>query len=254
MKQTDITNLNNKGFTILKNWVDKKTLNDVRKILPKNFAIHKKIRIKNNNGIVSDQIAMNVLASDDFFINFLQKMIERGLIKDLEEHYFKNSCILNSFSALSNIPSESSLFYKKFHRDIKIYSHSAPVFLNMLVMVDDFTVENGGTLLLPFSHLKEAAPTKEFWKKNSVSMTGSAGDIVLWNGNIFHASGINKTLQDRRGLPITFTLPYYKQLLDYPRALGYDRMSDFSLKMQDILGYNSRVPSSVEEWYRPMSK
>ena len=121
----------------------------------------------------------------------------------------------------------------------------------MLVMVDDFTEENGGTLLLPYSHLKEIKPTEEFWEENNVAVTGKAGDIIIWNSNIFHSAGSNNTEENRRGLPITFSLPYYKQLLDYPRAIGYERQSEFNLKTQRLLGYHSGVPISLEEWYRP---
>jgi hypothetical protein len=42
-----------------------------------------------------------------------------------------------------------------------------------------------------------------------------------------------------------------KQLLDYPRALGYDKMDLFTYEMQRFLGYHSRVPSSLNEWYQP---
>jgi ectoine hydroxylase-related dioxygenase (phytanoyl-CoA dioxygenase family) len=33
--------------------------------------------------------------------------------------------------------------------------------LNCLIMVDDFTVENGGTFLVPGSHLEERKPTEQ---------------------------------------------------------------------------------------------
>ena len=254
MKKNEIINLNTKGYTVLRNWTGDKWINDIKEILPKEFKEHKDIRESNNNGIISDGVAMNILASNDLFIKFLQEMQDRRLIKDIEEHYFKDECILNSFTALSNIPSETSLFYKKVHRDIRGYSGSTNILLNMLVMIDDFSVENGGTLLLPYSHLKEDEPTEELWEENKVSIKGKAGDIILWNSNIFHTSGINKTKQDRRGLPITFSLPYYKQLLDYPRALGYKRISEFNLETQKLLGYHSRVPSSIKEWYAPSNK
>lgn len=254
MKKQNILELKTKGYTILRKWVSNEWLKKINEVLPKSFEEHKKIRQNNNNGITSDGVAMNVLASDDIFIDFLQEMIDRGLIESLEKNYFGEKCILNSFSALSNIKSESDLFYKKVHRDIRGYSGKIPLLLNSLVMVDDFTVENGGTLLLPYSHLIEEKPTRKFWEENCINMTGRAGDIILWNSNIFHASGINKTTQIRRGLPITFSLPYYKQLLDYPRALGYDRKDEFNEKIQQLLGYNSRVPSSLNEWYLPTDK
>jgi len=251
MIEEDIFNLKTKGYVILREWVSKEQLSKIDRVLPKLFDEHKKIREKNNNGITSDGVAMNVLASDDTFIDFVQEMIDKGLINSLEKNYFGGKCILNSFSALSNIKSESDLFYKKVHRDIRGYSGKVPLLLNILVMVDDFTIENGGTLLLPYSHLIEEEPSKEFWEENCKCMTGSAGDIIIWNSNIFHASGINKTTQIRRGLPITLSLPYYKQLLDYPRAIGYERKDEFSDKMQQILGYHNRVPSSLNEWYSP---
>ena len=243
--------LNENGFTILREWVTKPWLNNIQNILPLIFNQHRIIREQNNNGIISNGVAMNALVSDDLFVNFLETMIERGLIDDIQNHYFKDDCILNSFSAISNIPSESTLFYKKVHRDIRKYSGNIPLLLNMLVMVDDFTVENGGTLLLPGSHLKEETPTTKYWENNSISMTGKAGDIIIWNSNVFHASGINKTNNIRRALPITFSLLYYKQLLDYPRALGYDKKDMYNKELQALIGYNSRVPSSLSEWYLP---
>lgn len=254
MKKQNILELRTKGYTILKKWTSKEKVKKINEVLPKIFEEHKKIRKNNNNGISSDGVAMNVLVSDDIFIDFLQEMIDKGLIESLEKNYFGEKCILNSFSALSNIKSESDLFYKKVHRDVRGYSGEIPLLLNCLVMIDDFTVENGGTLLLPYSHLIKEKPTKKFWEENCINMTGSAGDIILWNSNVFHASGINKTTQIRRGLPITFSLPHYKQLLDYPRALGYDRKDEFNIELQQLLGYNSRVPSSLNEWYSPIDK
>ena len=245
------TALETEGYTILRNWVSDKWINKFLINLPSLFEEHSKIRKENNNGIVSDGVAMNVLASDDLFIEFLQVMLDRGLIKDLEDNYFKRDCILNSFTALNNVPSESQMFHKKVHRDISGYSGSTPILLNMLIMVHDFTIENGGTLILPKSHLKEEEPSEEYWKENSINMTGKAGDIIIWNSNVYHASGINKTQNDRIAIPITLSLPYYKQLLDYPRAIGLKRQSDFNNDIQRLLGYHSTPASSIKEWYEP---
>ena len=245
------TALETEGYTILRNWVNDEWLNKFKERLPKLFKEHSEIRKENNNGIVSDGVAMNVLASDDLFIEFLQVMLDRGLIKDLEDNYFKRDCILNSFTALNNVPSESKMFHKKVHRDLSGYSHPTPILLNMLIMVHDFTIENGGTLILPKSHLEEKEPTEEYWKENSIHMTGKAGDLIIWNSNVYHASGINKTQNDRIAIPITLSLPYYKQLLDYPRAIGLERQSDFNADIQRLLGYHSMPAASVKDWYEP---
>ena len=106
--------------------------------------------------------------------------------------------------------------------------------LNMLVMLDDFTIENGATLLLPKSHLEKSCPTEKYFKEFSIPAFGNAGDVIIWNSNLFHASGYNKTEKARRALPITFSLPYYKQLLDYPRAFGEEK----STFIQELIDYD----------------
>ena len=184
----------------------------------------------------------------------MQHLIDLKIIQWIEEEYFQNRCILNSFTALSNVPDEEKVFHKKVHRDIRGFSRDLPLMLNMLVMLDDFTIENGATLLLPKSHLKNETPSNEYFLKNAIHANGKAGDIIVWNSNLFHASGTNLTKNVRRGLPITFSLPYYKQLLDYPRAIGYDRYDGFNEEFRRLLGYDARVPSSISEWYSPMDK
>jgi len=251
MKEQDLEDLRIKGYCILRDWVSVECIQSIRDILPVVFEKHNQIRIKNGNGIISEGVALNALASDDLFIEFLEEMVDRGLVDDLEKEYFHTECILNSFSALNNIASESKLFHKKVHRDTKIYSGDIPLMVNLLVMLDNFTVENGATLLLPYSHLYKQEPSSRFFKENSIHAVGSAGDIVIWNSNVFHASGINTTDEVRRGLPITFTLPQYKQLLDYPKALGLAKVKKVSLKVKHLLGYNSASPVSVSEWYKP---
>jgi ectoine hydroxylase-related dioxygenase (phytanoyl-CoA dioxygenase family) len=231
------------------NWIIR-----INEALPDIFKEHERIRVKNNNPIRSEGVAMNVLVGNEIFIEFLQELVDLKIINWIEENYFKEKCILNSFTALSNIPGENQVFHKKIHRDIRGFSSDIPLMLNMLIMLDDFTVENGATLVLPGSHLKESAPTDEEFNLGSIAITGCAGDIIIWNSNLFHASGINTTQQVRRALPITLSLPYYKQLLDYPRAIGYEKSSLFNDDIRKLLGYDSRIPANINEWYAPIDQ
>jgi ectoine hydroxylase-related dioxygenase (phytanoyl-CoA dioxygenase family) len=77
--------------------------------------------------------------------------------------------------------------------------------------------------------------------------------VVVFNSNLWHAAGANTTSTARRALTIAFTKPFIKQQLDYPRALGYERQ-DFSPTVRQLLGYNARVPASLDEWYQPPEK
>jgi ectoine hydroxylase-related dioxygenase (phytanoyl-CoA dioxygenase family) len=121
-------------------------------------------------------------------------------------------------------------------------------------MVDDFTKENGGTFLIPKSHLEEKKPTEQELFSRAIQAIGKRGDILIFNANVWHASAPNTTQDHRRAIPITISKSFMKQLLDYPRAIGYNRMDEFNNELQQLLGYHSRVPASLEEWYQPEEK
>jgi ectoine hydroxylase-related dioxygenase (phytanoyl-CoA dioxygenase family) len=55
-------------------------------------------------------------------------------------------------------------------------------------------------------------------------------------------------------LTLAFTRPYVKQQLDYPRAIGYERGESLPPVLRQLLGYNARVPASLDEWYQPPEK
>jgi ectoine hydroxylase-related dioxygenase (phytanoyl-CoA dioxygenase family) len=78
--------------------------------------------------------------------------------------------------------------------------------------------------------------------------------MLIFNSNVWHSSAPNKTQDHRRAIPITLSKSFMKQLLDYPRAIGYDKMDEFDLELQQLLGYHSRVPASLNEWYQPEDK
>ena len=249
MDKENIEKLNRKGFCKLDSYINERWINKLKIALPNQFRLHQDIREKNNNAIVSEGVAMNLLVSEPLCLEFLQFLIDENLIQTLEEHYFKTPCILNSFSALNVLSTEPTVFHKKIHRDIRGYSGSMPLLLNLLVMIDDFTETNGATLLLPYSHLIEKAPTENYFKNNAIKVTGKAGDIIIWNSNVYHASGLNTTNNSRTGLPITLSLPYYKQLLDYPKALNV-HTNILSDELKALLGFDAQVPDSLYNWYQ----
>lgn len=250
MTESEVLELKNKGYVILRNVIKSDWIKLLCDSVENSFMKHKLIQQKHNNEIKSDGVALHVLLNDSIFIFFLSHLIEIGLIDDLKKSYFGANCILNSMSALNNLPNQSN-FSAVIHRDLRFYSDQLPVMVNCLLFLDDFTVENGGTYLLPYSHLKKEKPSDEFFFENAIQATGKKGDLLIFDSNVWHASAKNNTNKGRRGLPITISRSFMKQLLDYPRAIGYDKMGTFTEELQQFLGYHSRVPSSLDEWYQP---
>ena len=126
--------------------------------------------------------------------------------------------------------------------------------LNMLVMLDEFTEDNGATLVLSGSHRLTEKPEDELFFANASPAVGPAGSVLVFHSQLWHCSGQNTSSAERRALTLTFTRPFYKQQMDYPRLVGYAKLASLSQNQRQLIGYNSRVPASYEEWYQPPAK
>jgi hypothetical protein len=85
-------------------------------------------------------------------------------------------------------------------------------------MLDDFTEENGATLLLPGSHADRRLPSRvpgdasdadyRRFTEGSVAVTGRAGDMLFYRGQVWHSVGVNEARAPRAALLGQF-LPFY---------------------------------------------
>lgn len=90
---------------------------------------------------------------------------------------------------------------------------------NALWMLDDLTDENGATRVVPSSHLWAAFPTNamadlQAAHPQEVYITGPAGSVAFFNGQIWHGSTTNHTNQTRRVYHCAFTAREHPQQTD----------------------------------------
>lgn len=194
----------------------------------------------------SDGAAHHVAAMSPKFIEFL----ERRYCHDFLSQYFGSRYILNSFGAISNRNAADS-YLLNVHRDVRSFTGDFPLLINMLVMLDDFTLENGATYLLSGSHHKDRKPENTYFYEEAERACGKAGSIVLFNSNLWHAAGANQTSKTRRALTLNFSKPLMKPQFDYIAHYGVERVETMSENLKQLFGLYSRVPATHEEWYQP---
>jgi hypothetical protein len=180
------------------------------------------------------------------------ELLERDFAGDALAAFFGGPYILNTYGGVLNLPDNLS-YVGKVHRDLRTFSGDLHLMVQLLVMLDEFTEENGATYLMAGSHQRADQPSDEEFFEKAERAVAPAGSIVVFNSNLWHAAGTNRSSRPRRALTIAFTRPFMKQQLDYPRALGYER-DDLSPTLRQVLGYNARVPASLDEWYQPPEK
>jgi ectoine hydroxylase-related dioxygenase (phytanoyl-CoA dioxygenase family) len=90
---------------------------------------------------------------------------------------------------------------------------------NVAFFLDDFTDDNGATLVVPGSHKSLVAPDHGLAPDAPVRLTGKAGSMAIWDGRLHHATGLNRTDQRRRGIFATYCRPFMRTQENWTRSL-----------------------------------
>ncbi len=161
--------------------------------------------------------------------------------------------VLNSYGGVINRPGERAYVHAP-HRDVRIFTRDVPLLVNMLVMLGDFTLDNGATMVLSGSHEVDEPPERAAFERWADRLVGKAGSVVVFDSCLWHAAGPNTSPRDRLALTLTFSRPFVKPQLDYLRKLGDERVVALPPRTRTLLGYRARVPSTLDEWYRPRAE
>ncbi len=205
------------------------------------------LRQRNSLGAVMRGAAHHVLGQEDAMAALMRRL---PLDAELREH-FAGPYILNSFGAIKHVdgPATDYAHAHRFHRDVRTFAGEFRLMVNVLVMVDDFSIDNGATRVLPGSHRLAERPDEPYLAQHAVSSIGPAGTVLMFDSNLWHAASPNHNGEPRRALTLTYTRPFMKPQMDYPQLVGEAFSED--PRVREVLGFRSRIPASHDDWYQP---
>jgi ectoine hydroxylase-related dioxygenase (phytanoyl-CoA dioxygenase family) len=183
------------------------------------------------------------LAIDEKFID----LATNPRVLDLVQKLIRNKFILNQQNGIINPPGET---YNQglWHRDLP-YQHfvsSKPLAINALYCVDDFTIENGATFVLPGSHAREEYPSDSFVESKAKQIASPAGSFIVIHCMLFHRGGANRSSSRRRAVNHVYTTAFIKQQIDIPSALAGRTVR--SAAIADLLGFRYQIPRTVADF------
>jgi len=83
--------------------------------------------------------------------------------------------------------------------------------LNVTWCIDDFTADNGATRVVPGSHRLNRPPTGDERTADCVALEAPAGTMIAFEGRVWHRTGNNSTVDQRRaGIFAWYTPPIYR--------------------------------------------
>jgi len=130
-----------------------------------------------------------------------------------------------------------------------------------LWMLSPFSVDNGGTLILPGSHRRSTNPTagdgpnpRERFP-TEINVTGSAGSVLIMDSRLWHATAPNTTSSPRVALAVRYA-PWWLNLeVLRPESGERRRMCDEAGRTDNIVpsiqrDVFDRLPQQVQQLYR----
>lgn len=115
--------------------------------------------------------------------------------------------------------------------------------INSLLMLSEFTRENGGTVLMPFSHHSRLLPRPGVKYRNLVAAEGDPGTIVIFIGSIWHAGGANTSRDQHR---IGLSIAYHAAWLEHGTGGGHWPLMKRSVR--------DRLPARIQEMNRRVAE
>ena len=236
------------GYTILEDVLSEEKLQYVRAKVDEIYAMQVEeiggeevlIRINDSNN------ARCLLAYDSVF---LTDVAANERVLEVVSRVFGDYYTLMLQNGVINKPAtEFEANAWAYHRDLN-YQHfttSRPVSLSALFCIDNFSVETGGTYILPSTHIIEKCPSKEYAEKHEVCVSAKAGSVILFNSMMYHRSGKNSSSAVRRAINNMYVLPFIKQQISIPDMLN-GLYSDNTFYRR-FLGYDSKSNNSVLEF------
>jgi ectoine hydroxylase-related dioxygenase (phytanoyl-CoA dioxygenase family) len=112
-----------------------------------------------------------------------------------------------------------------------------PVVCNVLWMISDFTIENGATRVVPFSHLSGRQPDPSA-PQETINVTGKAGTALVLEGRTWHAADINRSTAPRYGITTFYCGPQFRQMDNYTYGTKHEVIAELEPDLKQLLGFS----------------
>jgi ectoine hydroxylase-related dioxygenase (phytanoyl-CoA dioxygenase family) len=158
-----------------------------------------------------------------------------GVLDEVLQHYQLSGPV-----GIDIGPGESA---QGLHRDDVVYPVPWPhqqLVLNTMWALDDFTTENGATLIVPGSH--RSAPTERPDDSEAIPATMPAGSVMFYVGTVWHGGGANRTSERRLGVILEYAAAWLRAQENHVTAVPVDVVRTLSPRLQELLGYNIFPP------------
>lgn len=121
-----------------------------------------------------------------------------------------------------------------------------------IIMLEDFTKENGSTKYIPGSHFFKEKPKRRKKYKYKL-MTGKKGSMVIMDTGVWHRGGPPSEIS-RWSLYSYYSPWFVKPYYDYIKMFGSSKINGMNKKIKKLLHFNSIPPKNDDVRTQTLTK
>ncbi len=123
-----------------------------------------------------------------------------------------------------------------------------PMGLSTVWALDDFTLENGSTRIVPGSHRWDGQGSAG----QPVSVEMEAGSVLVYLGGTLHGGGANRSAAARLAISIIYCEPWLRQFENQVLVIPPRAATRYSTRIQRMLGYSQLGPFGTADGRDPI--
>jgi ectoine hydroxylase-related dioxygenase (phytanoyl-CoA dioxygenase family) len=250
-RASHVDRIDRDGFTVIEDFLDRDTLAEVRRVLGLYLGSHSG---RNDFEGTRTERVYTLVARGRVFWN----IVLDPRVMELCHHFLLPGYLLTASQAIRIAPGETP---QPFHSDDAFHFIPRPrpmISLSTIVAVDAFTADNGGTEVIPGSHLwddtrlrgsfdvgaddGERARKDEEMARLAIPVVMPAGACVVFAGTLLHRGGANRSGASRSGFSNQYCQPWARQQENFILATPADVAREMPEPLQELLGYSIHPP------------
>lgn len=161
-------------------------------------------------------------------------------ILGLMDRLFEPGFLLSQSQIINILPGEAP---QALHHDDAFYRlprPRQPLGAATVWAIDDFTEDNGGTVIVPGSHRWGDDRTAE--RSEAIPAVMPAGSVVFFLGTTWHGGGDNRSQAARFAITHQYCEAYVRQQENFLLELSKETVRDLSPELQALVGYSIYPP------------
>jgi ectoine hydroxylase-related dioxygenase (phytanoyl-CoA dioxygenase family) len=169
------------------------------------------------------------------------ELVAHPEVLDLVDSVLDAPCLLSANIAINVHPGETAQLLHADDAYCGLARPRAPHGVSTVWAIDEFTVENGATEVLPGSHrFGNETVAADDPRIRPVEM--AAGSVVVFLGTTLHRGGANRSDGVRLGISPQYCQPWMRQIENMALAVPPGVVATMPPRVQELLGYSILPP------------